>query len=407
MADYLLNQILTKDVKDIIGFLHPYETRLVGGIVRDYFIGKVNPDTDMCTQATPEETTKILEKAGLKVIPTGIKHGTVTAIYNDKPYEITTLRRDISTDGRHAEVAYTDSFEEDSSRRDFTFNALYMDKDGNITDFHGGQADLKEKRIQFIGDASTRLNEDHLRMLRYFRFFARLGCTKAPPELLDTFKQHLHSLKELSWERITDEMLKILNNPNPRRAWMEMDEVGILNALGLPNPDILALNNCITSFGQKTDALLRLACLYHDKNNVYLSKDPRIKFSNAQQKYLRSVFMAIKEPPHYRPTEHQCYIWGKETFMHALMLEASRTHSQETREYCMDALQEARNFQVPTYPLQGRDLMIYGVIPGEQMGKLLKEIEDWWVDNDFPSKKECLQRLEILTTSDRRKRTRV
>ncbi|MES2984467.1 MAG: CCA tRNA nucleotidyltransferase, partial [Pseudomonadota bacterium] len=203
------------------------EARAVGGCVRDFLIGREAGDVDVASTLPPEKTIDIAAQHGWKAVPTGIAHGTVTLVLPQRILEVTTLRRDVATDGRHATVAYTDNWQEDAARRDFTMNALYMDAAGEITDFFNGRTDITAQRVCFIGDAGTRIAEDGLRMLRYFRFLASHGKPPADEAALAAIAAHKHMLTDLSGERIAAEMRKLLTVENPAFALRLLQQSGI------------------------------------------------------------------------------------------------------------------------------------------------------------------------------------
>ena len=194
------------------------EARVVGGAVRDALAGREVTDIDLATPRTPDEVTQALRAAGIRAVPTGLDHGTVTAVAGGRGFEITTLRRDVETDGRHARVAFTDDWRADAARRDFTINALSMTRDGAVFDYFDGVADLRAGRLRFVGDPSSRIAEDYLRILRYFRFFARYASGPADPAALTAIRAGVPGLATLSAERVWSELIGILSAPDPRGA---------------------------------------------------------------------------------------------------------------------------------------------------------------------------------------------
>ncbi len=212
------------------------EARIVGGAVRDSLAGRPVADIDMATPKAPVHVMVALKRAGLKVVPTGLAHGTVTAVADGRPFEITTLRRDVETDGRHAVVAFTEDWQTDASRRDFTINAMSMARDGRIYDYFDGATDVQAGRIRFVGDPATRIAEDYLRILRFFRFYARYARVQPDPATLDALQAGIPGLAHLSVERVWMELRRILSAPDPDEAIAVMRRLGVLAAI-LPEAD--------------------------------------------------------------------------------------------------------------------------------------------------------------------------
>lgn len=221
------------------------EARFVGGCVRDAILGRKLGDFDLATTLRPEAVQAACEKAGCKVVPTGIKHGTVTVIADHQVFEVTTLRRDVATDGRWAEVEYTNDWQQDAARRDFTMNALFCDADGNVTDFFGGIDDLKAGLVRFVGEPEQRIKEDVLRILRFFRFFAHYGKGEPDASGLAACKALVSLLPALSVERVRTELLKLLQADNPVPTWQLMLDIGVFKALDLPLGNIERLDQVV------------------------------------------------------------------------------------------------------------------------------------------------------------------
>jgi len=396
----LLKQIITPELHKLFEILAPDECRLVGGLVRDYLLGQVSSDVDICTTAEPTVVIEKLTKAGIKTIPTGIKHGTITVVMNHHTFEVTTLRKDIQTDGRHAVVAFTDSFEEDAARRDFTFNALYMDLDGNITDYFKGKEDLETLTVRFIGNAESRIDEDYLRILRYFRFFARFNSTYCPEDVKQVMSDKARLVATLSVERITDEVLKILTTRNPSVAWKIMDDIGLLEQLGLHPADHASLNDLAILFPEERNPLVRIGALYNEKGKVFVTRDPKLRFSNSQSKFLKSLMKALNNIPHYTAPEHLAYRLGKDVAAAAFEIDAARSGSTDTRHDCLQASKVVKDFKTPDFPIKGADLINKGVPAGEKVGQILTEVEEWWIEEDFPGKSSCLKHLEEVISKN-------
>ena len=367
---------LPADVLYIFNSLKPSASWLVGGAVRDFLqTGTYPADIDIATQATPEEVMERLTTAGLYVVPTGLKHGTVTAVFKHKPYEITTLRKDVATHGRHADVTFTLDVEEDATRRDFTFNALYMDETGEILDFFGGKEDLKKGFVRFIGDAATRMDEDYLRILRYFRFQARFGkeglsvLLQAP--IKDVLTEKAPLLKNLSAERVTGELLKAMNVERIFSMWPFMHECGVLQALHLQEGYDLSVD--VNTCGE----FLRLAGIYHQNVDV-LQK--ALKLSNAQKKVLKQFEKALSVNADI-PMAVKLYRYGLQA-THAATLVQGKPWPNYTEK------------DIPVFPLTGQDALNLGMSAGPQVGEAMKKMEAWWLAHNFPTKEICLEQLK-------------
>ena len=274
--------------------------RIVGGAVRDSLLGRAVHDIDLATPLRPEEVMQRLKAAGLKAVPTGIDHGTVTAVSDGRTFEVTTLRRDVSTDGRRATVAFSDDWREDAARRDFTINALYADpQTGEIADYFGGLADLEAQRLRFIGDATQRIAEDHLRILRYFRFLARFGRSEVDGEAYDACQAAASSLKGLSRERIADELLKLLGLDDPRFAVRAMLGGGIFAPVLPEITDMALLDRLIEreqAHAVAPAALRRLLALLPASVETATDIGARLKLSRKQREALRDRILSLLSP---------------------------------------------------------------------------------------------------------------
>ena len=294
-----LTELETRAVMQALG-----EARFVGGAVRNALLGVAVTDIDIAVPVPPEETVKLLEAAGIKAIPTGIDHGTVTAILNGKVFEVTSLRRDIATDGRHAVVAYTRDWSEDAARRDFTINALYAAADGEVFDYNHGIPDLIAGKVRFVGDAKARIAEDYLRILRLFRFHAWYGKGEMDDEALRAAASGKAGLKQLSGERIAKEILRLLECPNPAPVLRVMAASGILSEivpLPLQWPRLEQMIHCDADNFFPPDAILRLAALLPDDSAAALSVAERLRLSNADRDRLADLAdgsaKALAHPP--------------------------------------------------------------------------------------------------------------
>ncbi|ABF53819.1 CCA tRNA nucleotidyltransferase [Sphingopyxis alaskensis] len=351
--------------------------KVVGGAVRDTLLGLDVTDVDLATPLVPGEVTRRLEAAGIKVIPTGIAHGTVTAIASGDHHEITTLRRDVATDGRRATVAFADDWREDAARRDFTINALYADpRTGAIDDWFGGLADLDRGRVAFIGDAASRIAEDHLRILRFYRFAARFGRGDLDPASHAAVVAARQSLKSLSRERIADELAKILALPDPRAIVAQMHADGILAVL-LPELDAgfaaaldrLFANEAVA--GAVPAALRRLAALLPADVAIAEQVASRLRLSTRQRKHLAALGGHRHDVA--RPVRQLAYAIGIEAARDVHLLAGDPA-----------ALRTLSDWQVPMLPVKGGDIVARGIAAGPEVARILKAVEAAWVAEDFP-----------------------
>lgn len=374
--------------------------RLVGGSVRDGLLGLSVNDIDLAVNREPEWVMDLLNRNHIKVIPTGIAHGTVTAVLHKRPYQITTLRVDVKTFGRKAHVAFTEDWVQDALRRDFTINAMYADRHGHIFDPVGGFEDLKAHRIRFIGNASQRIKEDYLRILRFFRFSARFGHEPFDEEGLQACARYAFHLPILARERVTEEFLKILELPSPLYALDSMGETRVLAHILHPETwqDLKSLVALEKTTGIAPQALLRLTAFHPVLEEV----KTHLRLSKKQESILTFLVRNHKLVT-MDSFQQQAYLWGKEkTFDLALFQTARRLTALEVSlEEASHFLQEMHQlfdpWVVPNFPLTGAELLARGVQQGQKLGNLLKTVETWWVDQNFePSHEECLAYLSTL-----------
>ena len=370
--------------------------RFVGGCVRDAVIGRKNSDIDLATDAPPERVMELLEAAGLKVIPTGLAHGTVTAVSGGVPYEITTLRHDVETDGRRAVVAFTDDWEADAARRDFTMNALSLDAAGALHDPFGGVEDLRAGRVRFVGDPRQRLTEDVLRLLRFFRFHAHYGKPPPDSEALAACREMAHMLARLSAERVRVELLKLLSAPDPGTVIRLMRDEGVLEHFLAQATAIDRLDRMVaieTGLGL-CDPLRRLAALLPVDGDTARHLAQGLRLSNLERE--RLVAMAAPEvdpsPGLDGPARRRAlYAIGAEAWSDLVLSAWSIGAATPDDEGWRDLFNEMQGWERPKFPLTGRDVKKLGVEEGSAVGELLRAAEVWWIEGDFRADRaECL-----------------
>jgi poly(A) polymerase len=349
------------------------DIRLVGGVVRDTLAGQVTKDIDLATPLLPERVIEKLSAARIKCVPTGLAHGTVTAVVEGRPFEITTLRRDVSTDGRRATVTFTDDWQEDAARRDFTINALYADPDtGDIQDYFGGVADLKAGIVRFIGEPLTRIAEDHLRILRFFRFNARFGKGVPHAESLAACRVRANDLMALSRERIAMELLAILALPNPAEAIALMIGNGIFVPV-LPEittaASLVRLLEREQTIAAEPNALRRLAALLPANSGLAEEIANRLRLSNAERKHLMTL-AARRADDDVNP-KALAYRLGVESAVDRLLLGTG------------DAA-DILGWTPPKFPLTGGSIVARGIQAGPEVARVLQAAERQWIEEGFP-----------------------
>jgi poly(A) polymerase len=378
--------------------------RFVGGCVRNTLVGRPVDDIDIATRLTPEETTKAVQAAGLKAVPTGVEHGTVTAISGKRPYEITTLRRDVSTDGRRAVVAFTDDWGEDARRRDFTLNALYASRDGTIFDPTGhGVADARTGRIVFVGEPVERLHEDYLRILRFFRFFAWYGRGGPDAAAVAACAELKGQIPTLSAERIAKELLKLLAADDPREAVELMLQTGVLEMI-LPEPIAMARFKGLVEIEAdqlfESDAVLRLAALLPDDQLVGARVAEALRLSNADRDRIVAALApspALKSWMSPKEIRRAVYREGAKAFRDRAKLAWAASGRTAVTPQWRGMIALAEGWVRPEFPLTGEDVMAAGVPKGPMVGQVLREVEDWWIDQDFlDDKLSAIEKLKAV-----------
>jgi poly(A) polymerase len=378
--------------------------RFVGGCVRNALLGRDVGDIDIATTLAPDAVTAALKSAGLKAVPTGIAHGTVTAVAMGRPFEITTLRRDVETDGRHAVIAFTTDWSLDAARRDFRFNALYADRAGRLFDPTGaGLDDLRAGAVVFVGEPVARIAEDALRIPRFFRFLAWYGRGEPDAAALAACQEHRALVRDLSAERVTKELLTLLAAQDPRAAVRLMARTGVLELI-LPEADELtrfeAMVKIETEMLFSEDALLRLAALLPGDPAVGEATARRLRLSNSQRGRLTQALDG--EPPlvsWMSPRQTRQAVWhlGADVFCDRVMLAWAGSERPASTTQWRALLAMAQSWPRPSFPLTGEEVVAAGVPRGPLVGKVLREVESWWIDNDFiDDKLSLVERLKSV-----------
>jgi len=370
------------------------ETRAVGGAVRNALLGLPVTEIDLATTAEPERVIALAEEAGLKAVPTGIDHGTVTVIADGLPFEVTTLRHDVETFGRHAKIAYTTSWEEDAKRRDFTLNALYADRDGKVFDPLGGYDDLAAGKVRFIGDAEARIKEDFLRILRFFRFHAYYGKGDMDAAGLKAAVKLRAGIEQLSAERIAGELRRILVAPRATCAVEALYDYGLLTGVlgGVPRLGRFETLVAIEAANRLApDASLRLAAfaVFVEEDVARLAE--RLRLSNAEQAVLTlEVEKGVAGLPEETAAKSALYRLGP-TYRSALLLAWVDSGASPDDAEWRKALAVPERWQAPSFPIGGNDVMTLGELKGPEIGELLKVLEQDWIASGF-----ALGRDELL-----------
>ena len=362
------------------------EGRVAGGAVRNALLREEVTEVDVATSLSPEQVTAACTAAGMGVHPTGIDHGTVTVVVDHHPFEVTTLRHDVETDGRRAKVRFTDDWEADAQRRDFTMNALYCDARGVLYDFVGGLPDVMGRRLIFVGDPEQRIREDYLRILRFFRFHARYGHGAPDAAGLAACARLAPGLDGLSAERIRQEMFKLMAAPGAVATLELMAGQGILAHI-LPYTEEWRVLGRLPP-----DPLLRLAVLARDP----LAMPERWRLSNHEARRLEAIVSLMPPSPALRPKERRIVLYqhGAEAWRDLVRIAWARSHAPLDDAGWQELLDLPDHWPVPALPVAGRDLLAAGMSPGPEIGVMLKKLEDWWVASDFaPGRDELLKRL--------------
>lgn len=398
----------SKDIKNLFKILEkdkPKNTQVamfVGGCVRKFLNNETIDDIDIATIFSPEEVKEKFKNSNFKIIDTGIEHGSITAIINSNKFEITTLRQDIKTDGRHAEVSFTDDWKQDSNRRDFTINAIYMDRRGRIYDPQDGIKDLKKNEINFIGDSSTRIEEDYLRIIRYIRFCIQYNINQPDPKIINAIKLNLNGIKNLSKERILSELYKIFKLKNIN-ILLKNEE--IKNIFLLIFPEFKYLER-LKKYIFLQDPELIFSILLVDEKDNYQYFCHKYNVSNKLKNYLSFIaknYIQFKEEKNFLKKElkKNIYNYGKKNIK-SLIKFIYCVETKFSTKMKDNLLNEVNKIEIPSFPYNGQFLKEKGFIEGKEIGFVLKELEKEWLEKDFN-----LKRTEVASIVNKIKKSSV
>jgi poly(A) polymerase len=393
------------------------EARVAGGAVRNALMELPVADVDIATTLRPEAVMERAVAAGIKAVPTGIEHGTVTLVVDGRGFEVTTLRRDIETNGRHAVVEFGTDWKADAERRDLTINALYADQSGNVIDLVEGLKDIESRTVRFIGDAAQRIAEDHLRILRFFRFFAYYGTGRPDADGLRASARARSKLSALSAERVWAETKKLLSAPDPSRALLWMRQAGVLTEI-LPETEkwgIDAIHGLVAaerSLGWTPDPLLRLSAIVPPDGERLDGLAKRLRLSNADALRLTQWVETPALPDEVTDVgfTRLLYRYGKPGMMSRIRLAlASSRAAAEADPVAMrksarllQLFDKAEKYEKPSFPLSGSDVVAAGVPAGKRVGELLKELEEYWIGRNFlPTRAELTARLKTMVGDEK------
>ena len=400
--DQLKKILQLPEVEKVFNAFSENSIFLVGGCVRDTLMNKSVTDIDFATPCEPLEVIEILSKSKINYVDIGIKFGTVTAIINDKKYEITSFRKDISTDGRHAEVEFSKEMESDAARRDFTVNALYADTDCKIYDFFNGQEDLKNNFLRFIGDPQARIKEDYLRIMRFFRFLTSYDAQSLDDNLLSVLKEEVKNLSIISKERLWDEFTEILKAENPLSVLKLMQENSIFENIseGLKIEESFENLISIESKIKYVDHILRLSLLFDNNSKKIENFVNNFPLSSKESKALLELgemnekivsYLSMKE------VRFLLYKIGVSNFKNQIILNWVRDVQNKNEVNWRSLYEMANAWERPEFEMKAKDVLGMGIGEGPLVGKILNELEEWWVENDFIDDKfSLIERLKAI-----------
>ena len=388
MAPFLMDRPVVELIRVFADAGHGDDMRFVGGCTRNILMNLPMSDIDVATVLRPERVKEIFEAAGYNVHPTGIEHGTVTVAIKGEPYEITTLRRDVETDGRRAVIEFSTDWAEDAQRRDFRCNAIYMDAKGNLFDpVGGGIRDAMERKLVFVGNAEDRIREDYLRILRLFRFQATLGATAAQ-DALDACSTWREGMSTLSGERIEKEMMKLMGSKNPVPSVQSLIDTGVYFSIFATSPDMTRFRRVVSA---TESAEVRLAALFEDDTDAHRTMIAW-KSSNELSRRVRG---ASSGPVSMErgDLKAEAYNIGFDTLRDRMVLTWAEECDPDMSVTDLHDLIGEVATDIPVFPIKGQDIVDAGVAPGPNIGRVLKDVEAWWKSSGYPDRDRCVSRI--------------
>ena len=379
---------------------------VVGGCIRDIFLEKKITDIDFATSLEPDEIIELLDSNNISFFDIGIDFGTVTAIINDKKFEITTFRKDTEADGRHAKVLYSKSIDEDVLRRDFTINAMYLGGNGDLFDPLEGQKDIEGRNVRFIGNPDKRIKEDYLRILRYFRFLALLDESKPDEAIIEIIKSNIDGLSIVSKERQWDELRAILNLPNPDTAISSMSKIGLMDKYFNRTNINDAFSNLLEierRIGINPNPILRLSLLANnslENANDFIKDLPLSKSDSVELLKLCNINKKIVSYVSMKEVRYLLYSLGRDEFQKQILIKWAVDTKNKNEVNWRSLYEVSQSWTKPIFDISARDVINMGISQGPIVGEILKDVEDWWAENDFIDDKfSLIERLKAIVQS--------
>ena len=378
----------------------------VGGCIRDIFLDKTITDIDFATSLVPDEITELLNSNNISFLDIGIEFGTVTAIINDKKFEITTFRKDTEADGRHTKAIYSKSIDEDVLRRDFTINAMYLGGNGDLFDPLDGQKDIEGRNIRFIGNPDERIKEDYLRILRYFRFLALLDKSESDEAIIEIIKSNTDGLSVVSKERRWDELRAILNLPNPSIAISSMSKIGLMDKYFNRTNINDAFSNLLeieSRIGINPNPILRLSLLASnslENANDFIKDLPLSKSDSVELLKLCNINKKVVSYISMKEVRYLLYSLGRDEFQKQILIKWAVDTKNKNEVNWRSLYEVSQSWTKPIFDISARDVINMGISQGPIVGEILKDVEDWWAENDFIDDKfSLIERLKAIVQS--------